>query len=98
MSFICIDDTSGEIIGTILAGHDGRRGFIYHVAVAKQHRRKGIANELIGLSIRGLKKAGIKRCSLMVRRENKEAYNFWSVNGWRLRTDLDMFSKDLTAD
>jgi ribosomal protein S18 acetylase RimI-like enzyme len=94
MSFVCVDEEKNKIVGTILSGHDGRRGFIYHRAVEKNHRRKGIADKLISMSVNALRKEGIQRCSLMVKRANREAYSFWEANGWRLRTDLDMFSKD----
>jgi ribosomal protein S18 acetylase RimI-like enzyme len=95
MSFVCIDDSTGLMAGTILAGHDGRRGFIYHAAVAKQHRKKGVAKELIRLSTDALRKEGIQRCSLMVHTGNGKACTFWKANGWRQRNELIMFSKDL---
>jgi len=96
MSFICIDNKERRLVGTILCGHDGRRGFIYHLAVLKKHRRKQIASKLISRSLIALKKGGIERCSLMVKETNEEAYSFWEKTGWRRRNDLYMFSKDLT--
>lgn len=93
MSFVC--SYNGAIIGTILCGHDGRRGFIYHLAVHKDHRNNHLAKLLIERSTKALKKAGIERCSLMVKIDNKEAYRFWEKIGWRSRDDLHMFSMDL---
>jgi|SRR4030095_930470 N-acetylglutamate synthase len=96
MSFICRDSQNENLLGTILCGHDGRRGFIYHVAVDKNYRRKNIAKQLVDLSLKALKKSGIERCSLMVKTTNNDAYSFWEKMGWRGRTDLFMFSKDLS--
>jgi ribosomal protein S18 acetylase RimI-like enzyme len=96
MSFVC--SYNGTIIGTILCGHDGRRGFIYHLAVNKKHRNNHLAKSLIEKSTIALKNAGIERCSLMVKSDNEEAFRFWEKIGWKRRGDLFMFSKDLSSE
>lgn len=83
------------IIGTILCGHDGRRGFIYHLAVDKNYRNMSIAKTLIGKSIKVLRSQGIKRCMLMADNINESAKSFWTNMKWRKRDDLQMFSIDL---
>ena len=88
-------EESGAIVASILCGHDGRRGFIYRLAVAPEHRRKGIAVELVRRSIAGLKAAGIERCLLMVQVDNEGARRFWASIGGRLRSDLVGFSIDV---
>lgn len=94
-SFIGLDSEKNQLIGSILCGHDGRRGFIYHLAVSEKYRNKQIAQELIARSLEKLYKIGIKRCMVMVKETNYKAQLFWSKNGWSQRNDLRMFSFDL---
>ncbi|MBS1518102.1 MAG: GNAT family N-acetyltransferase [Bacteroidetes bacterium] len=93
MSFICKEGDA--LAGTILCGHDGRRGFIYHLAVSRDHRNKNIASALIELSLEKLRSAGIRRCMIMVDEVNLKAKSFWLKMNWRRRDDLKMFSLDL---
>ena len=93
MSFICLEEN--EIAGTILCGHDGRRGFIYHLAVHKDYRKKNIAAALIELSLDRLRAADIKRCMIMADEINESGKSFWLKMNWRKRDDLKMFSIDL---
>jgi N-acetylglutamate synthase len=75
--------TEGDrLVGAVLVGHDGRRGFVYHLAVAKSHRRGGIARELMSTSIAALKRAGIKRVLLLVAADNVVGATFWTRHGW----------------
>src|SRR5436190_12427653 len=77
MSFVCIDIKSDTLIGTVLGGNDGRRGFIYHLAVHPDYRNKSIGKALVEYSIEALKKAGIERCIIMVKSDNEEGMSFW---------------------
>ena len=95
MSFICKDNGKDKIVGTILCGHDGRRGYIYHLAVLDEYRGKGIAKELIQLSFTKLKDEGIERCIIMVKDFNESGNEFWINAGWDRRKELIMFSKDI---
>ena len=85
-NFICRD--KDEIVGTILCGNDGRRGYIYHTAVKDSYRRKGIARELVHLAIESLKKEDIKKVALVVYFNNKDGNKFWESLGFKLRSDL----------
>ena len=93
MSFICMN--GDDLIGTILCGHDGRRGFIYHLAVCKNFRKENIATTLIEMSLGQLRSAGIKRCMIMADEVNESGKSFWLKMNWRKRDDLKMFSIDL---
>jgi ribosomal protein S18 acetylase RimI-like enzyme len=93
--FCFIARFENKIIGTILCGHDGRRGYIYHVAVDKDFRRQGIAKKMVEIGLEGLKKTGIGKCHLFVFKFNTEAQSFWSETGWKERTDLVIMSKDI---
>ena len=52
-----VADRDGEIVGVILAGHDGRRGFIHHLAVREDCRRQGIGERLVARGLEALKAA-----------------------------------------
>tara|TARA_B100002051_G_C16159480_1_gene357472 strand:+ start:83 stop:508 length:426 start_codon:yes stop_codon:yes gene_type:complete len=85
----------GRIIGALLGGHDGRRGYLYHLAVAADHRGAGVATALIGRCLDQLQRLQIQRCSLHVYRANATAVEFWSHQQWRERCDLKLFAVDL---
>lgn len=93
LSLVAEDEAT--IVGAILCGHDGRRGFIYHLAVAMDHRRRGLAAELVRRGLSGLKAEGLERCLLVVVEGNEPALRFWQRNGWRRRHDLTPLSIDL---
>jgi len=78
-SFVAVDQNA--IIGTILCGHDGRRGCIYHLLTHENHRRQGIAKSLVAQSVRALREAGIDRCNLLVFKTNQEGSAFWNAVG-----------------
>jgi N-acetylglutamate synthase len=83
------------IEGAVIAGHDGRRGYLHHLAVAAGARRRGIGTALVGAVERGLAAAGIAKCHLFVKATNPDAVAFWARLGWIERTDLRMFSREL---
>jgi N-acetylglutamate synthase len=82
---ICFVACEGEkIIGTVLCGHDGRRGILRHLAVDDKHRHRGIARELVNRSMSALARAGIKRCTAFVLDENVDGLRFWRHIGWQI--------------
>lgn len=80
-SFIASDDQ--KIIGAVLSGHDGRRGFINHLGVAPEYRRQGIASHLLELCEDTFRKNGIHKCALFVLKENKSGQEFYEKIGWK---------------
>jgi N-acetylglutamate synthase len=80
----CIDR---EIVGTVLCGHEGRRGILRHLAVGKEHRGKGIARALIEHCLAALAKAGIKKCNTFVLDSNVDGRYFWKHMGWHTLQD-----------
>ncbi len=90
-----VAEVDSEIVGTILCGHDGRRGYIYHLAVDSNHRQQGIGSRLVDIALDGLKKAGITKCHLFVFKTNPDGVKFWRNHGWMERTDLFTFSMDI---
>jgi ribosomal protein S18 acetylase RimI-like enzyme len=88
-SDICfVAETNGEIVGTIMAGTDGRRGHIYHVTVAQEQRNKGIGKNLLGNVEKTLKRKGIRKICLVAFTENETGNKFWDANGYKAREDL----------
>lgn len=93
LSLVALD---GErLVATVLAGHDGRRGYLYHVAVAPAYRRRGIGRALLDQCLTGLKSAGIEKSHLFVYDENEEAKRFWEKCGWVERHEIAVFSINL---
>jgi len=86
---------NGEIIGTIMAGNDGRRGHIYHLMVKPEYREYGIGKKLLEKVENGLKKAGIRKIFLVVYKKNKLGNNFWGNNGYEIRKDLNYRDKKI---
>lgn len=91
LSFVAVHN--GKIVGTILCGHDGRRGYIYHLFVAEHHRKKGVGRSLAAKSLERLKEEGIDKCHLFVFTRNELGRNFWVNTGWTLREDIVVMSK-----
>ncbi|RIE01660.1 GNAT family N-acetyltransferase [Cohnella faecalis] len=90
-------EAEGDIVGTILSGHDGRRGYIYHVAVKQEFRKQGIAQRLVDLSMGRLKEEGIDKCHIFVLDDNEAGQQFWSRTGWDKRSGFSVYSKDGAA-
>ena len=74
-----VDD---QIVGVALCGHDGRRGWIYHLAVAPTYRRKQVGKLLLDACVNGLRAAGLKRAIILVAGDNPGGHEFWLRNGW----------------
>jgi len=83
-----VAEESDEVIGVIIAGHDGRRGFIYHTAVNPNYRNQGIATKLVEAAMDALKANGINKVALVVFDRNKDGNAFWEKVGFTVREDL----------
>lgn len=84
-----------QLIGVVLCGHDGRRGLLHHLAVAKAHRRKGVATSLVTRAIEALGGAGIDKCHIFVLNINADGMAFWKKSGWIKRDDIALMSMDV---
>jgi len=93
MSFVALMDD--KVVGAILAGHDGRRGYIYHLAVNPDFRRQGIGRNLVERCIKIMAESGIKKCHLFIFNENTEGMAFWESIGWSPRSDIGVISKNI---
>lgn len=93
MSFVAC--RANAVVGAVLCGHDGRRGYLNHLAVAPSFRRRGLARRLVAHSLEALEKAGIGKCHLFIFSANPEGRRFWQKIGWDLRDDLVVASHTL---
>ena len=87
-----VAEQGGEIIGTIMAGHDGHRGFIQHLAVAAHLRKQGIGSALVSCCLDALRSEGIDKAHLMLLVDNDAGKRFWQRLGWQFRTDIELHS------
>lgn len=90
-SFVALTAT-GELVGVSLAGHDGRRGYLHHVAVAEAFRKQGLGRELVDRCAAALKAEGIEKINLWVKADNASGLAFWNRVGGRERPELVIVS------
>ena len=81
------------LVGAILCGHDGRRGYIHHLAVRDSHRRSGVGKALAERCIWELKQRGISKCHLFVFKDNEVGLAFWNDLDWISRNELLLMSQ-----
>lgn len=79
---------SNQMVGAVLCGHDGRRGYLHHLAVARSQQRQGIGRALVEACLVSLGRVGILRCNIFVREGNEQGRAFWRKLGWTTRDGL----------
>lgn len=87
-----------RIDGVILCGHDGRRGYIYHMAVSVEKRRCGIGTSLVDAAVEALRLEGIHKVALVAFVSNKEGNHFWESIGFSRRDDLVYRNKAINME
>ena len=95
MSFVAWE--GDKVIGAVLCGHDGRRGYIHHLMVHPEYRRQGLGRSLVGRCMYALTRIGIQKCHLFIFEDNQGAAAFWESLGWTQRVELAMMSQYLTG-
>ena len=83
-----VSEIGEKIVGVIIVGNDGRRGYIYHTAVNPQYRKQGIARRLVDSAMQELKQCGINKVALVVFDRNENGNAFWEKLGFTVREDL----------
>ena len=91
-----VAETEQKIIGVIIVGNDGRRGYIYHTAVDPDYRNQGIATKLVNEAMKTLKSLGINKVALVVFTKNSDGNAFWEKIGFTSREDLVYRNKAIT--
>ena len=92
-SFVAADGE--KIVGAVLAGHDGRRGFIQHMAVLPEYRKRGIASGLVEKTMSALENEGIHKVALVAFQKNETGNAFWEHLGFTKREDLFYRNKSI---
>ena len=92
-SFVAEDD--GKIVGVIMSGHDGRRGYIHHTAVLPDYRNQGIAKKLVDNAMNALDKEGINKVGLVAFERNEIGNGFWENIEFVVRDDLVYRNKNI---
>ncbi|MCA9832476.1 MAG: GNAT family N-acetyltransferase [Thermomicrobiales bacterium] len=88
-------EENGELAGCVMAGHDGRRGYIYHLTVSVDHQRKGIGRVLVDRALQALEAEGITKVALVVFARNEMGNEFWEKIGFTTRPDIVYRNKTL---
>ena len=95
-SVVAIED--GKVVGSILCGHDGRRGCFYHVCVHADYRMKGIGKAMVVKAMEALKEEQINKVSLIAFAKNDIGNAFWKEIGWTKREDLNYYDFTLNEE
>jgi ribosomal protein S18 acetylase RimI-like enzyme len=85
---------SENLIGAVLCGHDGRRGYLHHLAVHPDYRGRGIGKRLVDACLSALYYCGISRCNIFIFSENEKGKGFWEKAGWGTYDGLDIMYKN----
>ena len=93
LSLVAVKD--GAMIGAVLCGHDGRRGYLHHLAVAASYRGKGIGRRLVAECVKRLADENIDRCHVFVFPDNEQGLAFWREVGFPKRNDILLCSHDI---
>ena len=86
-----VAELDGHIVGSILCGHDGRRGCFYHVCVHKDYRKRGIGKSMAVFCMKALQKEKINKVSLIAFKTNEVGNRFWRGLGWTFRDDVNYY-------
>lgn len=91
-------DATGKILGAVLCGHDGRRGYLHHLAVEKSVRKTGIGRALVDACLDRLAALKIEKCNLFLMAGNTAGRTFWLHQDWTAREDIVLIQKDLKPE
>lgn len=88
LSMVAMDGE--QIAGAVLCGHDGRRGYLHHLAIAPRYRRQGLARRMVESCLQSLREQGVLKCNIFLYADNLSGAEFWNRCGWSRRADLVM--------
>ncbi|EHU9474577.1 GNAT family N-acetyltransferase, partial [Vibrio vulnificus] len=96
LSFVAV--SADEIVGAVLVGTDGRRGYLQHLAVSSNYRGKNLGRELVSQAIGALANVGVPKTHLFVYNENVNAQQFYEKLGWFPRDEVRMYSYNSSSN
>ena len=85
-----VAEEDGAVIGTVISGYDGHRGWLYTVAVKPEWRRKGIGRQLVDHAVNALSKIGCHKVNLQVRSTNAKVVAFYQAIGFSTEDRISM--------
>jgi len=86
-----VAEYNGTIVGSILCGHDGRCGMLYHVCVAEAYRQQGIGKAMVEKVLEALKREKINMVTLIAFADNDIGNQFWQKMGWLKKADINYY-------
>jgi len=90
-----VAESNGNIIGAVMGGYDGRRGLIYHLAVASSFREQGIGSGLMEEVESRFRAKGCLKCYLLVTLDNIEVADYYMQRGWQHMDQIQLYGKEL---
>ncbi len=96
LSFVATVDS--RVIGCVMCGHDGRRGYLQHLVVMVENRKQGVGEKLFTTCIDALQAMGINKTHIFVFKTNGLANKYWVNKGWNLREDINMYSYNISPN
>lgn len=96
LSFVAV--AGDRVVACVMCGHDGRRGYLQHLAVEPGMRRQGIGTALVARSLDALKAKGIVKTHIDVLADNLDARQYWTKQGWQRRNDIIRYSFNTSND
>ncbi len=91
LSLIARDGT--PLVGAVLCGHDGRRGYLHHLAVLPEYRGRGLGRQMVERCLASLAAMGILKCNIFLYADNETGHQFWNHCGWTARSDLHVLQR-----
>ncbi len=88
-----VAESGGEVVGGVLAGHDGWRGYLYHLAVRSDCRGRGLGSGLVRAALEALRAEGVPKVHCLIKRDNLAVASFWEACGFVRRGDVLAFSR-----
>ena len=89
--FIALEDQ--QVVGTVMAGYDGHRGWIYSIAIHPDHRKQGIGSKLLAYTQVKLEDLGCLKVNLQIMEGNEEVRKFYLANGYSIEQRISMGKK-----
>jgi ribosomal protein S18 acetylase RimI-like enzyme len=89
-STVLVHEIGGQIVASVMVGHDGHRGALYYLAVAPDHQKRGLGRAAVLAAENYLKKLGVWKINLMIRDENESAIGFYKAIGFETNAVMSM--------
>ena len=86
--FVAVEGS--EVVGTVMAGYDGHRGWLYSVSVRPSHRKRGVGTLLVGHAERSLAARGCLKINLQIIESNAALAPFYAAMGYRVEPRVSM--------